>query len=121
MASKARYRPTSDKPATQPDDHLLALDNELNRKVLELELLQLRRGAAPGSEFEHDVQSRLAHISELYGAIAVSKPKTLAGAAVLLRRVPAMLDDNHDVDAGHLAMASQLIDTALAVVELNAG
>lgn len=127
MASKTRKRAKSNKranelpdmPATQPDDRLLALDGELNRKVLELELLRLRGGAA-GPEFELDVQSRLAHISELYGAIAVAKPKTLAGAAVLLRRVPAMLDDNHDVDAGHLAMASQLIDTALAVVELNA-
>ncbi len=119
MASKARNRAKSDRPATQADDDLLALDDELNRKVLELELLRLQGGPA-GSEFDHDVQSRRAHISELHGAIAISKPKTLAGAAVLLRRVPAMLDDGHDVDAGRLAMASRLIDSALAVVEINA-
>ena len=116
MASKSRNRAAT----ARPDDSLLALDNELSRSVLELELLQLRHGASADSDFESDVQSRLGRISDLYGAIAVSQPRTLAGAAVLLRRVPAMLDDDHDVDAGHLALASRLIDTALAVVEKNA-
>ncbi len=120
MASKAPRRPTSARPAAESDDGLLALDNELSRNVLELELLQLRRSAAAVSDIERDVQCRLARISELYDAIAVSKPKTLTGAAVLLRRVPAMLGDDHDADPSHLALASQLIDTALAVVEENA-
>ena len=31
-----------------------------------------------------------------------------------------MLGDDHDADPSHLALASQLIDTALAVVEENA-
>ncbi len=106
--------------AIQPDDRLLALDNELSRSVLELELLQLRHGTSTSAQFERDVQSLLTRISELYDAIAVSQPKTLAGAAVLLRRVPAMLDDDHDIDPGHLALASRLINTALAVVEKNA-
>ncbi len=121
MASKSRCRAAAAEPAIQPDDSLLALDSELSRGVLELELLQLRRGASADSDLDRDVQSRLGRISELYGAIAVSQPKTLAGAAVLLRRVPAMLDDGHEFDPGHLALASQLIDTALAVVEKNAG
>jgi hypothetical protein len=120
MASKSRNRAATTEPATQPDDSLLALDSELSRGVLELELLRLRRGPSADADFERDIQSRLGRISELYGAIAVSQPTTLAGAAVLLRRVPAMLDDDHDVDPGHLALASQLIDTALAVVEKNA-
>ena len=120
MASKARNRTASAEPTTQPDDRLLALDSELSRNVLELELLQLRRVDAASAKFERDVQSRLGRISELYVAIAVSQPKTLAGAAVLLRRVPAMLGDDHEVVPGHLALASQLIDTALAVVEKNA-
>ncbi len=120
MASRSRNRPASAESATRPDDRLFALDNELNRRVLELELLQLRRGPAVDEDFEQDVQSRRGRISELYDAIAVSRPKTLAGAAVLLRRVPAMLDDDRDVDPGHLALASRLIDTALEVVEKNA-
>ncbi len=120
MASKARIRTASAEPASQPDDRLLALDNELSRTVLELELLQLRRVAAAGANFERDVQSRLGRISELYDEIAVSQPTTLAGAAVLLRRVPAMLGDDREADHGHLALASQLIATALAVVEQNA-
>ncbi len=120
MASKSRNRAASAEPAIQPDDRLLALDNELSRSVLELELLQLRHGTSTSAQFERDVQSLLTRISELYDAIAVSQPKTLAGAAVLLRRVPAMLDDDHDIDPGHLALASRLIVTALAVVEKNA-
>ncbi len=119
MASNSRIRAASAKPAIQPDDRLLALDNELSRSVLELELLQIQHRASTDAKFERDVQSRLGRISELYDAIAVSQPKTLAGAAVLLRRVPAMLDDDHHTDAGHLALASRLIDTALAVVEKN--
>ncbi len=120
MASKSRNRAASAEPAMQPDDRLLALDNELSRSVLELELVQLRRGTSTGAKFKRDVQSRLGRISELYDAIAVSQPKTLAGAAVLLRRVPAMLDNDHDIDPGHLALASRLINSALAVVEKNA-
>ena len=120
MASKSRIRAASAEPANQPDDRLLALDNELNRSVLELELLQLRRGTSKEEEFDREVQSRLGRISDLYNAIAVSQPKTLAGAAVLLRRVPAMLGDDHDIDPSHLALASRLIDSALAVVEKNA-
>ena len=120
MASKSRKRAAMTEPKTQPDDRLLALDSELNRRVLDLELMQLRRDPSADNDFERDIQSRLGRISELYDAIAVSRPKTLAGAAVLLRRVPAMLDDDHDVDSGQLALASRLIDTALAVVEENA-
>ncbi len=120
MASKARNRTASAAPVSQPDDRLFALDSELSRNVLELELLQIRRVDTAAADFERDVQSRLGRISELYDAIAVSQPKTLAGAAVLLRRVPAMLDDDHPVAPGHLALASRLIDTALAVVEQNA-
>ena len=120
MASRARTPSKLSAPATQADDRLLALDSELNRKVLELELMQLRHVAAAGSDFDRDVQSRRARITELYDAIADAKPKTLAGAAVLLRRVPAMLDDCNVVDPEHLSLASQLIDTALAVVEQNA-
>ena len=120
MASKSSKRAASVVPAAQPDDRLLALDNELSRSVLELELLQLRHDAPTEEAFNHEVQSRLGRISELYNAIAVSRPKTLAGAAVLLRRVPAMLEDNQEIDPGHLALASRLIDSALAVVEKNA-
>ena len=124
MVSQARIssKPPSPlpAPAAQPDDRLLALDNELSRNVLELELMRLRRVDVTGSNFDRDVQSRRARISELYDAIADAKPKTLAGAAVLLRRVPAMLDDGQVVDPGHLSLVSQLIDTALAVVEENA-
>ena len=120
MASKSRERATSVAPAKQPDDRLLALDNELSRSVLELELLQLRHDPSTEEEFDREIQCRLGRISELYTAIAVSRPKTLAGAAVLLRRVPAMLEDNQEIDPGHLALVSQLIDSALAVVEKNA-
>ncbi len=120
MASRARTASNASASATQPDDRLLALDNELSRNVLELELMQLRRVDATGSDFDRDVRSRRARISELYDAIADAKPRTLAGAAVLLRRVPAMLDDGQVVDPGPLSLASQLIDTALAVVEENA-
>ena len=122
MASKSRIRASSAEPANQPDDRLLALNNELNRGVLELELLQLWRGTSKEEAFDREVQSRLGRISDLYNAIVVSQPKTLAGAAVLLRRVPAMLGDgdDHDIDPSHLALASRLIDSALAVVEKNA-
>lgn len=120
MASKTRNRTAPAEPTTQPDDRLLALDNELSRNVLELELMQLRRADRASADFERDVESRLGRISELYDEIAVSQPTTLAGAAVLLRRVPAMLGDDREADHGHLALASQLIATALAVVEENA-
>jgi hypothetical protein len=120
MTGKSRKRPAPAAPAKQPDDRLLALDNELSRSVLELELMRLRQGPSADAEFEREVQSRLDRISELYNAIAVSRPKTLAGAAVLLRRVPAMLVDTEEIDPGHLALAGKLIDSALAVVEKNA-
>ena len=120
MANKSQHRAASTESVNLPDDRLLALDNELSRSVLELELLHIRHSAPTDAKFERDVQSRLGRISELYDAISVSEPKTLAGAAVLLRRVPAMLDDDHHADSGHLALASRLIDSALAVVERNA-
>ena len=120
MASKARPGAEKTAAASQPDESLLALDNELSRNVLELELMRLRHVDLSEDQFEHDVETRRARISQLYDAIADSKPKTLAGAAVLLRRVPAMLADDHDVDHSDLSLASQLIDTALAVVEKNA-
>ena len=119
MTNKSQNRSAPAAPTKQTDDRLLALDNELSRSVLELELLQLRRDSSKGREFDREVKSRLGRISELYDAIAVSQPKTLAGAAVLLRRVPAMLDDDHDIDPSHLALASRLIDSALSVVEQN--
>lgn len=120
MASRARPIAGRAVPVVQPDERLLALEGELSRNVLELELMRLGRVDLANDNIEHDIEARRARISELYDAIADSKPKTLAGAAVLLRRVPAMLGDDRDVDPGHLSLASQLIDTALAVVEKNA-
>lgn len=119
MANKAKPA-AHPAPATEPDERLLALEGELSRNILELELMNLRRADPADPDIEHDIEARRARISELHDAIAGSKPKTLAGAAVLLRRVPAMLGDDHEVDPGHLAMASELIDSALAVVERNA-
>ena len=120
MAAKAKPATNRAAPATEPDERLLALEGELCRQVLELELMHLRRVLPANGNTWHEIEARRVRISELHDAIAGIKPTTLAGAAVLLRRVPAMLGDDRNADPSHLALASRLIDSALAVIEKNA-
>lgn len=64
----------------------------------------------------------LNRIAEIYGEIASTQPKTLAGAAVQLRRALAALDA-HNCKApcpDRERMEARLVASALVVVEANA-
>ncbi len=107
---------------TEADTRLLALDGEINRLVLEIELLEARRRRArKTSERQRvgrQIRTRQKRIAKLYSTISRTEPVSLEGAAVLLRRVPAMLDRRPD-DDGPLSIASRLVNSALVVVEKN--
>ena len=105
------------------DTRLLALDGEINRLVLEIELLEARRRRArKTSERQRvgrQIRTQQKRIAKLYSTISRTEPVSLEGAAVLLRRVPAMLDRRPDDDDGPLSIASRLVNSALVVVEKN--
>ncbi len=109
--------------ATEPDTRLLALDGEINRLVLQIELLEARRRRAEATTERKRIGRRIRtqqkRIAKLYSTISRTEPVSLEGAAVLLRRVPAMLDRRPDDDDGPLSIASRLVDSALVVVEKN--
>ena len=105
---------------TVTDIRLLALDGEINRLVLQVELLEARRRRAEESRqrnrIARQIRTQQKKIGKLYSTMSHSQPESLAGAAALLRRVPAMLSENPD-DDGPLSIASRLVDSALIVVE----
>ena len=70
-----------------------------------------------GRELE-DAYGRMAGI---YAEMVRTEPETLAGAAVLLRRVPALLDSAtaHN-DRRHIGTVARLVDAALSVMEREA-
>ncbi len=104
------------------DIRLLALDGEINRLVLRVELLEERRRRAEESRernrFGSQIRTQQKKIGKLYSTMSRSQPESLVGAAALLRRVPAMLNEIPD-DDGPLSIASRLVDSALVVVEKN--
>ncbi len=107
---------------TVTDIRLLALDGEINRLVLQVELLEARRRRAEESgqrnRIARQIRTQQKKIGKLYSTMSRSQPESLVGAAGLLRRVPAMLSEIPD-DDGPLSIASRLVDSALVVVEKN--
>ena len=107
---------------TVTDIRLLALDGEINRLVLQVELLEARRRRAEKSKERNrigrQIRTQQKKIGKLYSTMSHSQPESLVGAAALLRRVPAMLSENPD-DDGPLSIAIRLVDSALVVVEKN--
>ena len=105
---------------TVTDIRLLALDGEINRLVLQVELLEARRRRAeePGerNRIGRRIRTQQKKIGKLYSTMSRAQPESLVGAAALLRRVPAMLSEKLD-DNGSLSIASRLVDSALVVVE----
>ncbi len=106
-----------------PDIRLLAIDGEINRLVLEVELLEARRRRAEETRERQRIGRRIRtqqkKIAKLYSTMSRAQPISLVGAAALLRRVPAMLSENPDDDRP-LSIASRLVDSALVVVEKEA-
>ncbi len=107
----------------EPDTRLLALDGEINRLVLQVELLEARRRRAEATgerqRIARQIRTQQKKIAKLYSTFSRTEPVSLAGAATLLRRVPAMLNQRADHD-GPLSIASRLVDSALVVVDRNA-
>ncbi len=105
-----------------PDFRLLALDGEINRLVLQVELLEARRRRAEEirerNRIGRQIRTQQKKIAKLYSTMSYAQPESLVGAAALLRRVPAMLSDKPDGD-GPLSIASRLVDSVLVVVEKN--
>ena len=106
------------------DIRLLALDGEINRLVLQVELLEARRRRAEEyrerNRIGRQIRTQQKKIGKLYSTMSRSQPESLVGAAALLRRVPAMLSEIPD-DDGPLSIASRLVDSALVAVEKNSG
>ena len=104
------------------DMGLLALDGEINRLVLQVELLEARRRRAEKigerKRIGRQIRTQQKKIAKLYSNMSRAEPESLVGAAALLRRVPAMLSERPDND-GSLSIASRLVDSALVVVEKN--
>ena len=104
------------------DIRLLALDGEINRLVLQVELLEARRRRAEEyrerNRIGRQIRTQQKKIGKLYSTMLRSQPESLVGAAALLRRVPAMLSEIPD-DDGPLSIASRLVDSALVAVEKN--
>ncbi len=107
-----------------PDTRLLALDGEINRLVLQVELLEAHRRRAEAiaerQRIARQIRTQQKRIAKLYATISRTEPVSLVGAATLLRRVPAMLSERHGDHDGPLSIASRLVDSALVVVEKNA-
>lgn len=105
-----------------PDIGLLALDGEINRLVLQVELLEARRRRAEEigerNRIGRQIRTQQKKIAKLYSTMSHAQPESLIGASALLRRVPAMLRESLDND-GSLSIASRLVDSALVVVERN--
>jgi hypothetical protein len=124
MAKRKSTRSILPVAEVEPDTRLLALDGEINRLVLQIELLEAhRRRAETPSErnrIARQIRTQQKKIAKLYSTISHTEPMSMAGAAVLLRRVPAMLDERSGDDDGPLSIASRLVDSALVVVEKNA-
>ena len=104
------------------DIRLLALDGEINRLVLQVELLEARWRRAEEyrerNRIGRQIRTQQKKIGKLYSTMSRSQPESLVGAAALLRRVPAMLSEIPD-DDGPLSIASRLVDSALVAVEKN--
>ena len=124
MAKRKSTRSILPVAEVEPDTRLLALDGEINRLVLQIELLEAhrRRADSPGerNRIARQIRTQQKKIAKLYSTISHTEPMSMAGAAVLLRRVPAMLDERSGDDDGPLSIASRLVDSALVVVEKNA-
>lgn len=111
------------KVAVNTDSRLLALDNEINRLVLKIEVLEARKRRADDANerarIAREIRTHQKKITKLYATFSRTEPVSLVGAAALLRRVPAMLGGDA-ADDGPLAIAGRLVDSALVVVEKNA-
>ena len=107
---------------TETDIRLLALDGEINRLVLQVELLEARRRRTEESRERNrigrQIRTQQKKIGKLYSTMSNSQPESPVGAAALRRRVPAMLSEIPD-DDGPLTIASRMVDSALVVVENN--
>ena len=105
---------------TVTDIRVLALDGEINRLVLEVELLEARRRRAEEprerNRIGRQIRTQQKKIGKLYSTMSRVRPESLVGAAALLRRVPAMLAKKRDDDRP-LSIASRLVNSALVVVE----
>ncbi len=105
---------------TVTDIRVLALDGEINRLVLEVELLEARRRRAEEprerNRIGRQIRTQQKKIGKLYSTMSRARPESLVGAAALLRRVPAVLAEKCD-DGRPLSIASRLVNSALVVVE----
>ena len=118
-----RVRPVTASPE-HPDADLLAWEIELDRLVLEHAKLE---AAWPKGETAVDrartgrrYENALNRIAELHGLIVRAQPKTLAGAAVQLRRALATIDA-HDCKSPWgepERVEARLVEAALGVVEV---
>ena len=97
-----------------PDAALLEAEAELQSLVVEIETLTALWPAAEPATRRAKIggclNSAYERLGELYGVIANAKPRTLAGAAMQLRRALVGLE------AGEV-MERRLVASALAVVE----
>ena len=119
-------KPGSDrfKTVIEPDTRILALDGEINRLVLQIELLEARRRRAEATgerrRVARQIRTQQKKIAKLYAKFSRTEPESLTGAATLLRRVPAMLNERPGDDDDAISIATRLVDSALVVVEKSA-
>ena len=101
-----------------PDAALIEAEAELQALVIEIETLNVLCPAAEPATRRAKIggcrNTAYERLAELYGVIANAKPRTLAGAAVQLRRALVGLEDG-------MVMEQRLVASALAVVENCAG
>ena len=117
-------------PATVPtadslDAALLAYEAEFEALVLEWQQLDAAwpKGKTPMERWQigRRHQAYLIRIRELHRDIAEAEAKTLAGAAVQLRRLRAVLDDESSVVEGLLEGALKVIEMSVSSQPLRAG
>ena len=110
---------------THPDAALIAHEAELEALVLEWQQLDAAwpKGKTPMERWQigRRHQAYLIRIRELHRDIAEAEAKTLAGAAVQLRRLRAVLDDESSVVEGLLEGALKVIEMAVSSQPLRAG
>ena len=96
-------------------DDLLALEAALDGLLIEYERLQHKRlrsdSAVERAALGRELETYLSGVAEVQQRIAETSPRTLAEAAVQLRRLEACLDGKDEL---------RLLTSALAVVETAA-
>ncbi len=111
----------ADRSRTEPDTRILALDGEINRLVLRVELLEARGRRAEATternRITRQIRTQQNKIAKLYSTVSRAQADSRVGAVAVLR--PATSRERPD-DDGKLSIASRVADSALVVVENNA-